>query len=188
MSDNKITFRWTLHEIKFEIKFLFLNYIVSYFPIWMVRKKIYNLFGLKIGKGSRILVGVKVYEPKGIKIGNNTIINDWCYLDGRGGIVIGDNVTIATYTKLITGAHNIDDEDFSYQDSSINIGNNVAVFSDSVVLGGATINDGCIFSAKSLVRKGTYEKNGIYAGNPAKFIRYRKSSCNYNQWWPTIFR
>ena len=186
--EEKITFRWILHEIKFEIKFLFLNYFVSYFPIWIVRKFFYYLFGMRIGKGSRLLVGVKVYEPEKIRIGRNTIVNDWCYLDGRGGITIGDNVTIATYSKLITGAHNIDDDNFSYQDSAITIGNNVAVFSDSVVLGGANINDGCIFSAKSLVRKGLYERNGIYAGNPAKFIRYRKSNCNYKQWWPTIFR
>lgn len=186
--NHKITIKWVLTEIKSEIAFIFLNYFICYIPIWIVIKFLYRLFGLKIGKGSRILMGTKLNYPKYIDIGENTIINEWCYLDGRGGISIGSNVTIANYTKLITGYHKIDDDQFSYIDAPIRIGDNVAVFADSLVLAGAIIDDGCIFSAKSLVRKGTYEKNGVYAGNPAKLIRYRMSSCTYKQWWPTIFR
>lgn len=178
----------TLSEIKHELAYIILNYFVCYIPLWIIRKALYLLFGMKIGKGTRILMGTKINYPKRISIGNNTIINEWCYVDGRGGINIGSNVTIANFSKLITGFHDIDSDDFAYCESSIEIGDNVAIFSDSVVLAGAKINDGCIFSAKTLVRKGIYEEKGIYAGNPAKFIRLRRSKCGYQQYWPTIFR
>ena len=177
-----------LKEVKHELAYIILNYFVCYIPIWVIRKLLYRLFGMKIGKGTRILMGTKINYPKHIIIGDNTIINEWCYLDGRGGISIGSNVTIANYTKLITGFHDIDDENFKYCESRIDVGNNVAIFADSVVLAGAIINDGCVFSAKSLIRKGVYNKKGIYAGNPAKFIRSRRSKCEYIQFWPTIFR
>ena len=171
-----------------EIEYIFLNCFVNNIPLWIVRKLLYQLLGMKIGKGSRILMHCRVYSPRKIAIGNNTMINECCYLDGRGGIIIGSNVTIATYAKLITGSHNIDDNAFGYCDSPILIEDNSAVFSASVVLGGAVLRKGCVISAMSLVRKGEYNKCGIYGGNPAKYIRDRKSNVSYQQCGLTIFR
>ncbi len=170
-----------VYKLLLEIEYVFLNNIVCYIPLWEIRKVIYIILGMKIGKGSRIMMKTIVWMPHKIKIGQNTIINENCYLDGRGNINIGDNVTIATYSKLITGSHNIDDDSFSYVASPINISNNVAVFSDCVVLGGSKIENGCVFSAKSLIRKGIYNERGVYGGNPAKYIRRRKTSVNYEQ-------
>lgn len=164
-----------------ELQFLFVNYLVSNIPIWIIRKFLYICCGLKIGKKSRIMMKAKIYSPHKVKIGNRTVINEFCYIDGRGGIIIGDDVTIATYAKLITGSHDIDSRDFCYQSKPIIIENNSAVFSDSLVLGGAVLHEGCVISAKSLVRAGDYENNGIFAGNPAKFIRYRKCEARYEQ-------
>lgn len=164
-----------------EMLFMFTNYIICYIPLWTIRKLLYRLCGMKIGKGSRIMMHVRIYAPHKIVIGERSVINEWCYLDGRGGITVGNDVTIATFSKLITAAHSVDDEKFAYYSLPILLKDNVAVFSDSLVLGGATINEGCVISAKSLVRKGDYSKRGIYAGNPAKFIRDRKCNADYNQ-------
>ncbi|MFA9464616.1 MAG: hypothetical protein ACERKN_10040 [Velocimicrobium sp.] len=171
-----------------EVKYVLLNCIVCNIPFWPFRYILYSAFGMKIGRKSRILMHTRVYAPEKIKIGKNTFVNECCYLDGRGGIDIGSSVTIATYTKLITGSHNIDDENFSYIESPIVIGDNVAIFSDSLVLGGSVIEKGCVFSARSLVRKGVYEEKGIYAGNPVKFLRIRKSLVEYEQQGFTVFR
>ena len=171
-----------------EIEYIFLNCIVCNIPFWAIRKICYKLLGMKIGKGSRIFMSCRVYHPAGISLGDYTFVNECCYLDGRGGISIGSNVTIATYTKLITGSHYIDDDTFGYRDDSIIIEDNAAVFSGSVVLGGATIRKGCVISAMSLVRKGDYKKLGIYGGNPIIYIRDRRSQADYKQSGYTIFR
>lgn len=178
-----------ISELKEEIIYIFLNYFVCNVPFWPFRKFCYLLFGMKIGKGSRILMKVKVVSPNRISIGKRTYINEMCFLDGRSGIEIGSDVTIAIYSKLISGGHYINDENFAYHGEKIVIQDHVAIFADSILLGGAYIESGCVFSAKSLIRKGRYEKKGLYAGNPAKRIKTRDCGLNYKQdFWHPIFR
>ena len=45
---------------------------------------------------------------------------------------------------------------------------------------------GCVISADSLVKRGTYVERGIYAGNSAKYIGIRKTDANYvlDKWHP----
>ncbi len=121
-----------------ELKYVFLNCVVSNLPFWSFRKFFYVLFGMRIGKGSKILMQTRIYAPEKIMIAENTWIHENCYIDGRGGINIGSNVTIATYAKLVTGSHNIDSNWFEYAELPIEIGNNVAIFTDCVVLGGGS--------------------------------------------------
>lgn len=117
--------------------------------------------------------------PWRVSIGENTVINERCLIDGRGGIKIGSNTTIATQCRLITGYHDIDADDFMYRQAAITIGDNVAVFTNCTVLPGVDIPNGCVFSADSCIRKGDYIMNGIYGGNPLKLFRIRKISESY---------
>lgn len=137
-----------------EIEYIFLNCIVAIIPLWILRKFFYQLFGMKIGKGARILMHCRVYHPHRIKIGERTFVNECCYLDGRGGIEIGSDVTIATYSKLITGSHSIDDDTFSYCEAPIKIGDNAALFSGCIVLGGAVVGSRCVFFSPLACLKG----------------------------------
>lgn len=89
------------------VLYIFYNYIVAYIPSWTLRKCFYILGGMKIGKGSRIYMKCKVRSPWNIRIGNNTIINEECYLDGRGSLIIGNNVSISYYTVIITASHEL---------------------------------------------------------------------------------
>lgn len=172
-----------------EIQYCLNNYIINHIPFWPLRLMLYRAQGLRIGNGSRILMGTRILSPSMISIGNHSYINEYCYLDGRGGIKIGDNVTIAVYSKIISGSHDVDDALFSYRADSITINSNSVVFANCVVLGGANLEEGCVISASSLVRKGNYCKKGIYAGNPARFIRQRRSDCKYVQdSWHPMFR
>ena len=178
-----------IKEFLDSIIYFFLNYFVCNIPIWTIRKALYKMLGLKIGKGSRILMKVIVVHPWKITIGDNTYINEHCFLDGRGGLIIGSNVTIAIYSKLITGYHNIDDESFTYLEKKIIIKDNCAVFADSIVLGGAFLNRGTVLSVGSVAKAGTYVKNGVYAGNPIKLIRKRKAEeFSVPQKWKIYFR
>ena len=171
-----------------ELLYIFCNYVVCYIPIWGVRRCIYQLMGMQIGKGARILMGTQIIHPWKISIGSYSCVNENCFLDGRGGISIGSNVTVAIYTKLITGYHNIDDDEFAYLQEKIIVENNAVIFADCTVLAGANIGKGCVIVAKSLVRRGNYIKNHVYAGNPAICVRERLSQSNYiqNKWLPIL--
>lgn len=178
-----------IKEVIDEFIYIYLNYFVCNIPIWAVRKLFYKTLGMKIGKGSRILMKTIVVHPWKIVIGSNTYINEKCFLDGRGKLNIGSNVSIAIYSKIITAYHDINDNDFMYREEAINISDNVAIFANSIILSGVHLQRGCVISADSLVKRGIYAERGIYAGNPAKYIGIRKTDANYVQKkWKPWFR
>lgn len=170
-----------LKDLIYELIYIFSNYIVNNIPIWFIRKIFYRLLGMKLGKGSRVLMKVIVVCPWRISVGDNTIINEKCYLDGRGRIEIGSNVTIAIYSKLITGYHDIHSDNFDYKEDQIIIEDNVAIFANTVVLAGVYLKYGCVIAANALVKRGEYENLGVYAGNPCKLIRKRETRAEYVQ-------
>ena len=172
-----------------DITYLFFNSFVSWIPFWPLRKLFYVLGGMRIGKGSRILRNTRVVKPSGIVIGDRTYINECCFLDGRSQIEIGNDVTIAIYTKIITGGHEINDNLFGYKGDKIVIGDNVAIFANSTILAGAHIQEGCVVCAMSLIKKGVYEKLGVYGGNPAVYLKKRICDLSYKQdYWHPVFR
>lgn len=130
-----------------------------------------------------------IISPWKIQIGNNSIINEHCILDGRGSLYIGSNCTIAMCSKLITATHDIDSDTFEYKELPTKIGDNCACFANSMLLPGVTLDDGVIIAAGSICKKGVYQTNSVYAGNPATFIRHRNITNNYkpSKWGP-LFR
>lgn len=170
-----------------EFIYILCNYIVNNIPIWYVRKLLYTLLGMKIGAGSRILMKTIVVCPWKVVIGNRTIINEFCYLDGRGELLIGDDVSVSIFTKIITGTHISDSDSFEYVAEKIIIGNNVWIGADAVILPGTTLPCAVIIGAGSTVLgKKIYQENSIYSGIPAIFIKCRNLSNTYelNEWNP----
>lgn len=64
------------------------------------------------------------------------------------------------------------DYDWRGKNEMTQIGNDVWVGYGAIIMSGVNIQDGCIIAAGSVVTKST-EPYGIYAGVPAKFIKYR---------------
>lgn len=107
--------------------------------------------GLKVGKNFGRLNGV-ILDPS------------HCWL-----ITIGDNVTLAPRVHIL--AHDASTKGFlNYTKiGRVNIGNNVFIGAESVVLPNVNIGDNVVIGANSTVTK-NIPSNTVYAGNPAKFI------------------
>ena len=107
--------------------------------------------GLKVGKNFKRLNGV-ILDPA------------HCWL-----ITIGDNVTMAPRVHIL--AHDASTKEFlNYTKiGRVNIGNNIFIGAESVVLPNVTIGDNVVIGANSTVTK-DISSNSVYAGNPAKFI------------------
>lgn len=146
--------------------YIFYNYFVSYIPIWNLRKAFYLIGGMKIGKGSRIYMKCSVRSPWKIEIGDNTVINENCYLDGRGGISIGNSTSISLYTVILSASHDSKADDFKYIKEKVVIKNNVWTGVRSTILQGTILENGCILAANSSL-KGETESGYIYSGVPA---------------------
>lgn len=174
-----------------ELVHFFLNHFVSHIHIWLVRKFFYRICGMKIGKKSKILTGTWVWKPWNIEIGNNSYINEKCLLDGRGGLIIGNNVSISIGTSILTQTHKSKSSSFEAVELPVEIKDNVWLGINSVVLPGVIIGRGAILAAGSVLNssKIPYEDYGIYAGVPASLVRKRELESDYElSGWKTWFR
>lgn len=108
---------------------------------------------------------------RGLKVGKNfsrlggTIIDDsHCWL-----ITIGDNVTMAPRVHIL--AHDASTKNaLGYSRIGlVNIGSNVFIGAESIVLPGVTIEDNVVIGAGSLVTK-NIPANSVATGNPARVI------------------
>lgn len=170
-----------------DLQFLLLNYCVTYIPCWTIRKTLFRLNGLRIGKGSRILMGTKIQSPRGITIGNNSYINNSCHLDGRGGLIIGNNVNISNYSVIITASHDMHSAAFAYREGGVILDDYVWLGSRAIVLDRSHMHEASVLSAGSVL-KGEAEAGKVYAGHPAKLVKDRKLEGPYDVVWQPFFR
>ena len=162
-----------LKKIIYDFILVFLNYFVAYIPCWPLRKLFYLVFGMKIGRNTRINQRVFIYNPWNIRIASNTIINSFVILDGRGGLEIGSNTSISMRSVVYTASHRTNSELFEYYEKPTVIGDGCWIGVGAVVLPGSILADNTVIGATSVFR-GSSEPNGIYVGNPAIFFKHRE--------------
>lgn len=177
--------RETIKGIAGGALYVWCNYIIANIPSWCIRKALYRLCGMKIGHYSRVMMKTIVTHPWKISIGDNTTVNEHCYLDGRGGLDIGDNVNIALYSMLITGTHDHRSTHFDYYSEPISIADNVWIAARAMILNGSVLEPNCLICAGAVVMPHTTcESNSMYGGVPAKRIGSRglDSPLNLANW------
>ncbi|MBQ4057553.1 MAG: hypothetical protein IJD40_01325 [Lachnospiraceae bacterium] len=160
--------------------YLIVNHFVNHIPSWIIRKFFYRLCGLKIGKNSRIKMNVIVYRPRDISIGSGTIINEGALLDGRGGLIIGNNVNVSMYAILYSGSHKSYSRTFEYYTSKTTVEDCCWIGTRAVVMPGSYIQRNSILSVNS-VFKGKSDVGGIYMGIPAQLVKFREFFDDYEE-------
>ena len=95
--------------LEFEVMLL---HLVGCIPFHHIRRFLYRLSGMKIGRGSTIHMEARFYDPRNIEIGEDSIIGEKVVLDGRGKLSIGNHVDIATGVMIYNCQHDVHSEDF----------------------------------------------------------------------------
>lgn len=108
-----------------------------------------------------------------IEIGENFYANHNLIILDANKVIIGDNVFIAPNCGLYTAGHPLDAEErnkgLEYA-KPIQIGNNVWIGGNVVVLPGVKIGDNCVIGAGSIVNK-DIPSNTVAVGNPCRVIK-----------------
>ncbi len=116
---------------------------------------------------------IKCFGGK-VEIGQNVSINSKSFLNGCGGLSIGDNTRIGTQSIMIASNHKFDDPEVLVKDQitkqGIQIGENIWFGARVTVLDGVNIANNVVVGACSLVSKSLPEA-GVYVGTPAKKIK-----------------
>lgn len=152
---------------------LMVLHLVADFPLYSLRRLFFVISGVKVGKGSKVHVGVRFFEPKGVKIGEDTVVGDHCFLDGRAPLSIGNHVDIASQVLIYNSEHDINAEDFHATVAPVEIGDYAFVGPRVVVLPGVKIGRGAVVAAGAVVTKDV-PPFAIVGGVPAEVIGTRK--------------
>lgn len=124
----------------------------------------------------KIISPNKFAKLRGVKMGKNCLLLTKSFGSEPYLITLGDNVATSGNVHFIThdGSMsvlrnlypNLVHSDFI---KPINIGNNVFIGLNTIILPGSIIEDNVIIGAGSIV-KGKISKDSVYAGIPAKYI------------------
>jgi acetyltransferase-like isoleucine patch superfamily enzyme len=120
-------------------------------------------------------------------MGKNSVINAKCRLDNRGGIVIGENVSISQEVLILTADHDVDASDFAGRSFGVNIEDYVWIGTRAVILPGVNIGKGALVAAGAVVTKDVIPY-AIVAGVPAKVIKMRRTDLTYETNYRRLFQ
>lgn len=110
-----------------------------------------------------------------VSIGRRSVIGVHNWLQGSGQIDIGDDVIIGPGVRIISTTHDISDPDqpFSCQPliaQPVQIGSNVWIGADVIILGGVRVGKNVVIGAGSLVNH-DLDDGGVYVGTPARRVK-----------------
>lgn len=108
-----------------------------------------------------------------LSIGDNVVIHRHVLLDDRGGIEIGNNVSVSDYANIYSHSHDVYDIT-NVKNQVTRIGNGSRITYHATVLAGTQIGESAMIGTSAVVTK-DIEQNGIAVGIPAKTIKVKAS-------------
>lgn len=164
---------------------LFYNAVLNKIPSRHFRRLVERMCGARIGKGSFLFRRVEILFPKGLWIKDNVTVGWFSLLDARGGIQIGNNVTIASYVRLVTGTHNTKSPKFEASFLPIKIDDYAWICTGAIICANVHIGEGAVVAAGAVVTSDVPPYT-IVGGVPAKKIGERCKNLSYRPSTPFL--
>src|SRR5919202_1516297 len=103
-----------------------------------------------------------------LSFGNNVVVHRYVLLDDRGGIEIGNNVSISDYANIYSHTHDIEDINKVYN-LPTRIGNGARITYPATVLAGTEVGEWAMVGTSAVATKDV-EPYHIKVGIPAKTV------------------
>ena len=133
----------------------------------------------RVGEGSFYIDKIIWLNGDRIEIGEKVGFNYGCYVNGFGGLTIGDRTIIGPYTMIHTANHEMDTDrpipEQGWNLGPVVLGSDIWIGMGVCILPGVTLGDGCVVGAGAVVTRDV-EPFAIVVGNPAKAIKSRVDS------------
>jgi acetyltransferase-like isoleucine patch superfamily enzyme len=160
------------------------NHIISHLPSFTIRRAWYRrVVGASLGHHTGIHLGCHVwfYTPRqvrrdGFRLGDYSRVNRDCCLDVRGGLDVGDHVSISPEVTILTASHRVNDPGFRVELAQVVIEDHVWIGTRAMILPGVVLGRGCVVAAGAVVTRDVPSLT-IAAGVPAKPVGFRDEAA-----------
>jgi len=108
-----------------------------------------------------------------VSIGDRSFVNYGAFFDGSAAISVGPDCSIGYQAMFIASTHDLGPSSSRAggdKAKQIEVARGCWIGARAVILGGVTIEEGCVIAAGSVVTSNC-SSNGLYAGVPARRIR-----------------
>jgi acetyltransferase-like isoleucine patch superfamily enzyme len=157
----------------------FLAEAIGWLPSHVVRRLLYkHLLRIHIATGTSIHRGCRFYKPRGVQIGALTVINRDVLLDGRMGLIIGDNVSVSEGVAIFTLEHDPNSPEFANRGAPVHIADRTFIGARAIILPGVTVGEGAVVAAGAVVTHDV-PPYAIVGGVPARPIGERCRDLSY---------
>jgi acetyltransferase-like isoleucine patch superfamily enzyme len=159
--------------------FYLYNGFLTHVPLYWVRHLyLRRVLGIRLGRGAAVHMRCFI-TGKRISVGDRSVINRGCYLDGRAGLSIGEDVSVSPEAYLVSLSHDPNSPTFDTLGRPVTIGARAWIGARAMVLPGVTVGEGAVVGAGSVVSRscGPFE---IVAGVPARRIGERNRGLTYS--------
>ncbi|MEP7221304.1 MAG: putative colanic acid biosynthesis acetyltransferase [Novosphingobium sp.] len=141
-------------------------------PLHGWRRLVLRWFGASVGRGARVHGSAVIWLPGNLDLGENALIGPGARIYNQGRITIGAWTVISQRAHLCASTHDISDPHFQLVCKPIEIGAGCWVAAEAFVGPGVQMADGAVLSARGALFSDA-EAGGVYAGNPATFLKAR---------------
>lgn len=155
----------------------FINTVHGWLP-FALRPWLYRACGYRIARSATLQGGVRFFHVGRLQVGEGTLVNRGVYLDNRGGITIGRQVSIAHDSRIYTMGHDVHDAQFVTKAQPVQIDDYAVVFAGAMLMPGVHLGRGAVVMAGSVVTRDVPAMR-IVGGNPAREIGERRGEPAY---------
>lgn len=133
----------------------------------------------RVGEGSFYMDQIVWLNGDRIEMGEKVGFNFGCYVNGFGGLTIGDRTIVGPYTMIHTANHEMETDrpipEQGWNLDPVAIGADCWIGMGVCILPGVTLGDGCVVGAGSVVTRDVGPLS-VAVGNPAKAIKSRAAA------------
>ena len=109
-----------------------------------------------------------------MEVGNNCVVHRHVLLDDRGGIVMGNNVSISDYANIYSHTHSIVEQK-DVTNAVTRLDDNVRITYHATVLAGVHVSEHGMVGAMAVATKDVRPYH-VYVGIPAKSVRVKPNA------------
>jgi putative colanic acid biosynthesis acetyltransferase WcaF len=146
-------------------------------PMFAWRRLLLRLFGARIAPTALVYGSTRIWFPENVELGNYVQIGPRATLYSMAKIVVEDYAFVSQGAHLCCGSHDIESPYFQTIAKPIRVKRRAWVAAEAFVGPGVTIGEGSVLGARGVAFR-DLDAFGVYAGNPAKFIKPRRVRFN----------